>query len=308
MAFAMLFFFVASFSFSRIKLFDVDISPVEALFILTMSAGGAAIAAIRYSSFVIPVVIAVIIIGAFGLFALVAMRRESRTRAQQAEAFAISAHQWLGSLSGIRAAAELFASGDCGPLSESGLHTADELKRCTQRLTAMMETALHGARLDLSAYQPMPEATNVVGEIRSIVSDLEPLARSKGIDLTASFSDMPDQVTLDPRVLRTVVFNVVENAVKYTDNGCVQVIAKVQDETCSVKVTDTGCGLTPHAETWLFERFRRGSHAARRASGSGLGLYVVKKMVEAVGGRVDVESPGPGKGATFTILLPVGRT
>ncbi len=110
---------------------------------------------------------------------------------------------------------------------------------------------------------------------------------------------------MDPDRLEQVVTNLVSNAVKYSpDGGAVTVALEESDADVVLRVADSGMGMTPEQQAHLFQRFYRTPEAqARGIQGTGLGLYLVKQLVEAHGGHIEVASE-PGRGSIFTVSLP----
>jgi len=130
-------------------------------------------------------------------------------------------------------------------------------------------------------------------------------AAGKGIELVNRTSGVP-AVMLDGHRFRQVLFNLVGNAVKFTERGSVTVAASRAGTGIDVSVSDTGCGIAPNLLTRIFDPFVQAqdpSHSAARAGGTGLGLSICRRLVEAMGGELDVESR-LGKGSTFRARLP----
>ena len=116
--------------------------------------------------------------------------------------------------------------------------------------------------------------------------------------------DMPP-VFVDPDRLQQIVFNLVANAVKFTPKGTVEVGARVADGQLEVHVHDTGIGISAAFLPFVFERFRQADGStSRQYGGLGLGLSIVRSLVELHGGRVVAHSDGEGRGATFSVWLP----
>ena len=142
--------------------------------------------------------------------------------------------------------------------------------------------------------------------LRDVVESMIPSAAARGVDL--DLEPIPAvQLRGDPRRLEQVFFNVLGNALKFTDSGGrVTIRAELSGATVDVRVTDTGAGIEPAFLPHVFERFRQGERAtSRRYGGVGLGLSIARELVEAHGGRIRAESEGAGRGATFVIALPV---
>lgn len=134
-----------------------------------------------------------------------------------------------------------------------------------------------------------------------------PAAEAKQIRLTSVVAERPLAMQGDERRLRQVLWNLITNAVKFTDTGgAVTIDASRHDETVQVRVSDTGLGIAPEFLPHVWERFRQADASATRAYGGlGLGLTVARQFVELHGGRIFATSEGLGHGATFTIELPV---
>ena len=142
--------------------------------------------------------------------------------------------------------------------------------------------------------------------IREIIAELTPLANAKRIGLRSSFTGVPKELLLDREVLHNVVFNLVDNAIKFTDDGSVMLVAFLRDGALTITVSDSGAGLTQKDLSQIFKQFHRGRFVHdRQHDGAGIGLFVVKRLMENVGGRVSVISDGPGKGASFTVEFPL---
>jgi signal transduction histidine kinase len=153
---------------------------------------------------------------------------------------------------------------------------------------------LEGAQLALA---PVPVALRAfVGEVLEVSDGVFERARVEN----AVPEGLPE-VLADPDRLDRILVNLVGNALKYSE-GAVTVAAAALEGAVSIRVIDRGPGVAPEVRARLFERFYRGRR--REGEGLGLGLYIVRKLVEAHGGRVDVES-APGAGSTFSFTLPV---
>lgn len=133
------------------------------------------------------------------------------------------------------------------------------------------------------------------------------LAKKKGLDLTYSIADdLPSAVQGDIRWLRQILINLVGNAIKFTREGSVQLRLYQPDAThWAMQVSDTGQGISKEAQIYIFDAFRQAdSSNTRRHSGSGLGLSIVKELIELMGGEISVQSQ-LGHGSTFTVVFPL---
>jgi signal transduction histidine kinase len=136
---------------------------------------------------------------------------------------------------------------------------------------------------------------------------LEPTAAAKGVRLTIDTTPVPGVVYGDPARLQQIVWNLVSNAIKFTPaGGAVSITVRGSGSTAEIQVTDTGIGMRPDVLPHVFERFRQAdSSLTRRFGGLGLGLAIVRHLVELHGGAVEAASEGLDLGSTFTVRLPI---
>jgi CheY-like chemotaxis protein len=143
--------------------------------------------------------------------------------------------------------------------------------------------------------------------IESALESVRPAAEAKGVYLQTALDPLESALMGDANRLQQVVWNLVSNAIKFTPaGGGVAVRLKRHDEQVEIAVSDTGIGIAPEFLPYVFDRFRQAdSSSTRKHGGLGLGLAIVRHLVELHGGTVMAESAGEGRGATFTIHLPL---
>jgi diguanylate cyclase len=146
--------------------------------------------------------------------------------------------------------------------------------------------------------------------VRTAVDSVRPSVREKGLNLRFSVGSGITSIpaVLDPARLQQIVWNLLSNAVKFTrQGGRITVTIEQSGNTLVLQVSDTGEGIAPDFLPHVFERFRQADYSpARKYGGLGIGLSVVRQLVDLHGGVVRVQSEGRGKGATFTVSLPLG--
>jgi two-component system sensor histidine kinase/response regulator len=135
--------------------------------------------------------------------------------------------------------------------------------------------------------------------ITEVITELRPLTEEKAIDLETNISPV-SAVKGDLLELRRVLTNIIGNAIKFTDEGKIEVSLSQNEKNVRVKIKDSGIGISPKEQQIVFQRYHQGNH---RRSGKGLGLYLCQQIVHAHGGTITVESEA-GKGSTFIIDLP----
>lgn len=145
--------------------------------------------------------------------------------------------------------------------------------------------------------------------IQETLISVRPAAEAKSINLITRLDASAGLVTGDPDRLQQVLWNLLQNAIKFTpDNGVVTISLSAADNHLQLVVSDTGKGISPEFLPYIFERFRQADSSSTRSYGGlGLGLSIVRNLVELHGGIVTANSPGENQGATFTIRLPLAR-
>jgi signal transduction histidine kinase/ActR/RegA family two-component response regulator len=182
------------------------------------------------------------------------------------------------------------------------------IQRNAQAQARIVEDILDVSRIVTGKLRIDPKPVDVVALARESMEVVQPSADAKQISVTLrAHSDDCLLMGDEPR-LQQVVWNLLSNAIKFTDPGGRVAIRVLRDGPDVVLVVaDTGCGIEPHFLPYVFDRFRQAdSSTTRTFGGLGLGLAIVRHIVELHGGRVSAESPGAGMGATFRVLLPVG--
>jgi signal transduction histidine kinase len=148
---------------------------------------------------------------------------------------------------------------------------------------------------------------NLATPVRAALDTITPTAEAKGVRLETAIDGAGLPVAGDPDRLQQIAWNLLSNAVKFTPaGGSVRMSLGAADGRAVLVIHDTGRGIAPDFLPHIFERFRQADAAATRAqSGLGLGLAIVRHLVELHGGTVEVESAGEGHGATFRVELPL---
>jgi len=139
------------------------------------------------------------------------------------------------------------------------------------------------------------------------VDALKDNAAKRGLTLVWQKPEAVPDITIDKSKVYEIIYNLIDNAIKYTENGSVSVELFKKPKSVVIAVKDTGIGLSSDDQKQLFQRFGRVEAGKKvNITGTGIGLYVAKYMVEAQKGRIWAESAGRGKGSTFFVELPLG--
>jgi signal transduction histidine kinase len=161
------------------------------------------------------------------------------------------------------------------------------------------------AQLEAGQRSARSAAIDIRDVVAGAVSVFEQQAEARGLAFTLSFPSEPVRLDTDGAALGRVVTNLVSNAVKFTDEGGVDVTLKAGADAVELRVADTGVGISAAFLPRLFEAFRQESEGeARHFEGNGLGMAITARLVELLGGTIGVES-AKGAGTTFTVRLPL---
>ena len=190
-------------------------------------------------------------------------------------------------------------------------HAIAIIERNAAILAHLIDDLLDVSRIVAGTLHLSPHPVDLVGTVQAVLDTVEPLAAAKHVQLT--FSPAPGAVDAavagDAGRLRQVVSNLLANAIKFTpEGGRVEILVERSDEQVEVRVVDTGQGIRAEFLPHVFERFRQADAATTQSAGLGLGLYIVKQLVELHRGTVSAASQGLGRGATFTVRLPFAAT
>ena len=186
------------------------------------------------------------------------------------------------------------------------IQTAETIARNGAALTRLVDDLLDVSRISLGGVRLEWQSTDLVALVEAAVGGIRPAAEAKGIRLTVRSDPRVARIMADPTRLQQVTLNLLTNAMKFTPRGG-EIRAAVQDDGAHVtlRVSDTGQGIDPSFLPFVFEMFRQGEPSNNRTHGGlGIGLSIVRRLVELHGGTVSAASPGVGRGSTLTVSFP----
>ena len=231
------------------------------------------------------------------VFFYVALVRERQARREQQRFLTGATHELKTPLATIRLGLESLSL-DSLPTERRASYVEGMLREA-DRLERGLTNLLTAAGLETSA-RPR-EVGDLGDDVRRALSAFGERFRSQELDCATQLARCV--VSRDPQAMRIVLHNLLDNAVKYSSRGDrIEVALEHVGDAARLTVTDTGCGIERDELARIFERFHRAG--PDHIGGTGLGLALVREIVEAHGGRVRAESRGPGRGARFTIELP----
>lgn len=224
------------------------------------------------------------------------------------EFVSLASHQLRTPLSTINWYAEMLLAGDAGKLNEEQKKYLEEVYKGNRRMVELVNALLNVSRLELGTFTVEPEPTDIAALARSVLDEQKPAIDMKKLTLKPSFpKDLP-KITVDPKLLRMVFQNLVANSVKYTNEGGHIGIAVSSDKANNelhFTVSDSGIGIPKNQQKNIFAKLFRADNARESdADGTGLGLYIVKSIIEHSGGTIRFESE-ENKGTAFYVALPM---
>jgi len=230
---------------------------------------------------------------------------DPRVAERNDELLAVVSHELRTPLNAIVGWIRLLAGGQLD--APRTAHAIQTIERNAKALARIIDDLLDISRIVGGSIRIDPLPVDLRAVIQAALDEVRPAAEAKAVSLTFGSYAVPDPVGGDPMRLQQVVANLLSNAVKFTPaGGRIEVRLTSAGSHAEIQVADTGQGIAPEFLPYLFDRFSQAdSSTSRLHAGIGLGLAIVKALVERHGGTVHAESRGLGKGATFTVRIPV---
>ncbi|MBD3884497.1 response regulator [Phormidium tenue FACHB-886] len=229
------------------------------------------------------------------------------------EFLAIVSHELRTPLNSILGWSQLLLTQEFGEAKR--IQALQTIVRNAKSQAQLIEDILDVSRLMQSKVRLSIQPVNAIGVIESVLESVQPLAQEKSIQLESQLDKAAQMIAADPQRFRQIVWNLLTNAIKFTlQDGRVTVKLTLvhnrgnpaQDAFAQLQVIDTGIGITANFLPYIFDHFRQADSSSTRAQGGlGLGLAIVQQLVSLHDGKIFAVSEGLGKGATFTVQLPL---
>jgi len=233
-------------------------------------------------------------------------RREEveRLNRQLGDFLRFGVHELRAPLGGIRGHTSMMLEGSFGELNDKLKRSVKIVHTQIDQLLLIVETFLNANRARSGNLEVVIQPTDLKSSVSSVLDTMHTKAELKKISLKSDIpTDLP-AVKADPRKIQIVIGNVISNAIKYTLEGGITIAANVIEDKVVLKITDTGIGIPKDQIPRLFTQFERGSGEAKKmATGSGIGLYLTKKLMDAMDGEISITSAGADKGSTATLTF-----
>jgi len=227
----------------------------------------------------------------------------------KSEFVSLATHQIRGPLAAIKGYISLMQEGDYGKVPKTFDEPLSTVFKSTDSLSRMVTDFLDVSRIDLGQMKYELTEFDFRDLVNEVATELKPNIDAKGLELRTKITEQACPIKADRTKLKQVLNNLVDNSSKYTKTGWLEIsVEKKKDNNILFAVKDSGVGISQKTLSQLFQRFSRAKNANdSNILGTGLGLYIAKKMVEANNGKVWAESEGEGKGAQFYVEIPAVR-
>ena len=222
------------------------------------------------------------------------------------EFVSLASHQLRSPLTGIKWFIDLLSSKKSGKLNEKQKEYLKEIDDINQRLIGLVNALLNVSRIELGVFAIEPKPISFTKIADSVLELLAPEIEKKKLQIRKNYDKNLRNIKADPNLVRIIFQNLLSNAVKYTPRGGrISLTIKKQEPNVLIKLSDTGYGIPKNQQTKIFEKlFRADNIRETEPDGTGLGLYIVKSVVEQPGGKIWFKSE-ENKGTTFYVTFPL---
>jgi len=255
---------------------------------------------------VTPVILGGKVIGTIKVFRDITYEREIDKA--KTEFVSLASHQLRTPLSTVNWYAEMLLAGDVGELNDQQKKYLDEVYHSNKRMVELVNALLDVSSLELGTFVIDPESIDICKLARDVIHEQKLEIDSKEIRFSLKCPRGISLMEADPKLMRMVIQNILSNSVKYTPpNGRIRLsISPIKGKNISIKISDSGYGIPKKQHDKIFTKlFRADNVRDKDTDGTGLGLYIVKPIVEKSGGKVWFTSAGENRGTAFYVTLPL---
>ncbi len=224
------------------------------------------------------------------------------------EFVSLASHQLRAPLAKIQGYSSMLLENDFGKLPENVSEPIQRIFSSSQNLGSLLNDFLDVAHLEKGELRYKLSKCNMVAIVDKTIHKFDEVFKNNNLlKISTSYSiENEIEVLCDPKKISSALSKVIDNAIRYTPKGEIRVSIAEKDDDVLITVKDNGIGIETKNITELFQKFKRGDNAYNASvTGSGLGLYVAKEMIEAQEGRIWLKSDGPGRGTTVFIAFPL---
>lgn len=224
---------------------------------------------------------------------------------QKTEFLSIASHQLRTPLSILKGYIELLTDGAYGKPSKKMKQTLTNMDESNERLVKLVDEFLDITRIEQGRTKFTFHDNDINLVIEGVIKEIHQRANDKGLKINWEKKKLP-MIKIDDEKIRNVLFNFVDNAIKYSDKGIIRIDSEKENDGIRITVKDNGIGFDKKDEVNFFQKFYRGENVqGTNVNGTGLGLYVCRKFIETHGGQVEAHSKGLNKGGEFSFWIPL---
>ena len=246
-------------------------------------------------------------LGAIEVFRDITLEQE--VDRMKSEFISLASHQLRTPLSAIKTYSHMLSDGYMGEVNTTQKKSLRTIISAANRMNELISTLLNITRMESGTIAVNPKLLQVDKVCEEVVKELSHMATDQSVDLQFKTpTATPKTVKTDSLILKEIISNLVSNGIKYTpENGSVIISVRARTTDILVQVSDTGWGIPKHAQEQIFSKFFRAQNIVKReTTGTGLGLYLVKGLVDAIGGKIWFKSE-EGQGTDFFLSLPKAK-
>jgi len=224
----------------------------------------------------------------------------------KSEFISVVSHQLRSPLTNLKWAIDLIMSGELGKIEEQQVEYFKILKENNERMMELVEDLLYVSRIETATLSQRKSEISLVDFIEKTILRFEPFARASNIKINFNFEKNLPLAFVDPDQMKQVVENLLDNAIRYIKKGGkIDISLSKRNSFFYFEIKDNGIGIPQEDQKYIFQKFFRSKNVLKyQTQGSGLGLFIVKSIIERSGGKIGFKSQ-EGQGTTFWFTLPI---